>query len=102
MSREPVVPTHVYEPMARHIPVEHYRPTSCQCSHGHGPAPVQQIIVKQADPWLRYVLVGFSAAGIAALLLVGLVMTLVALGGCALCAAVAMKSFRGMFAPKKE
>ncbi|OEJ21072.1 hypothetical protein [Streptomyces subrutilus] len=102
MPRKPVVPTHVYEPMAQHLPVDQYRPSApmCQCGHGHG-QPVQQIIVKQADPWARYILLGFAGAGVALMIIAGTVALLIAGGACALCVAAAMKALRGAL-PAKE
>ncbi|MGW3628065.1 hypothetical protein [Streptomyces sp. NPDC000880] len=99
MSRKPVIPTNVYTPMAQHLPVEQYQAApACQCGHGHGPAqpPTQQIIIKQADPWLRYIAIGFAGAGIGLMLLAGLIVTLVAAGVCALCVAVLVRVARGM------
>lgn len=106
MPGKPVYPTNVYpyEPMARHLPVEQYHaapPTACQCGHGHV-QPVQQIIVNQADRWGRYVALGFAGAGIAVLLLVGLVVALVAVGACALCVAVAARALRGLSGDGKK
>ncbi|MFJ9416683.1 hypothetical protein ACIRPT_21175 [Streptomyces sp. NPDC101227] len=100
MPGKPVIPANVYpyEQMAQHMPVEQYHaavPATCQCGHGHG-QPVQQIIVKQADQWGRYVALGFAAAAIAVMLLVGLVVTLIAAGACALCIAVAARALRGL------
>ncbi|MET8696931.1 hypothetical protein ABZV65_30825 [Streptomyces bauhiniae] len=102
MSREPVTPTNVYQPMARHYPVEEYQQQHCQCGSGHGQAPVQNITIKQADPWLKYVAMGFAGAGVALLVFASLVATLIAAGACALCVAVAVKALRGLFNPKKE
>jgi hypothetical protein len=97
MSRKPVIPSAVYQPMAQHLPVEQYQAgAACQCGHGHGHPPAQQIIIKQADPWARYVAIGFAGAGIGLMFLVGLVVTLVAAGACALCAAVLLRTVRGI------
>ncbi|WP_406153162.1 hypothetical protein OG217_05560 [Streptomyces sp. NBC_01023] len=106
MPGKPVYPTTIYpyEQMAQHLPVEQYQggvPVSCQCGHGHG-QPVQQIIVKQADRWGRYVALGFAAATITVMLLVGLVVALVAAGACALCIAVAARALRGLFGGGKK
>ncbi|MGC5236849.1 hypothetical protein [Streptomyces albogriseolus] len=84
MPRNPVEPTHVYQPMAQHMPVEYYRPQPpvCQCG-GHAPVqpqqPVQQIIVKQTDPFARYLGLGFAAAAIGLMVVASLVITLVML-----------------------
>ncbi|MEU1895706.1 hypothetical protein [Streptomyces pristinaespiralis] len=103
MSRKPVIPKNVYQPMAQHMPVEQYHAAPvCQCGHGHPPAPAQTVIIKQADPWARYVALGFAGAGIGLMFLVGLVVTLIAAGVCALCVAVAIKSLRGIFRPKSK
>ncbi|MFG2864668.1 hypothetical protein [Streptomyces sioyaensis] len=106
MPGKPVVPANVYpyEQMAQHMPVEQYHapvPATCPCGHGHG-QPVQQITVKQADRWGRYVALGFAAATIAVMLLVGLVVALVAAGVCALCIAVAARALRGLFEGGKK
>ncbi|WP_435244271.1 hypothetical protein [Streptomyces sioyaensis] len=106
MPGKSVYPTNVYpyEQLAQHLPVEQYHgglPATCQCGHGHG-QPVQQIIVKEADRWGRYVALGFAGAGIALMLLVGLVVTLIAVGGCALCVAVAARALRGLFGGEKK
>ncbi|WP_413100867.1 hypothetical protein [Streptomyces sp. Inha503] len=63
---------------------------------------MQQIIVKQPDRWGRYVALGFAAAAIAVMLLIGLVVALVAAGVCALCIAVAARALRGLFGGKKK
>ncbi|MFG2761535.1 hypothetical protein [Streptomyces wuyuanensis] len=88
-----MIPTHVYQPMAQRMPVEKYRAMACQCGHaqGHGTAPVQQIVIKQADPWARYVAIGFAGGGIGLMFLAGLI---VAAGVCALCVAVLVRSAR--------
>ncbi|MYW67178.1 hypothetical protein GTY65_24370 [Streptomyces sp. SID8379] len=108
MPGKPVYPTNVYpypyEQLAQHLPVEQYQaglPASCQCGHGHGPA-VQQIIVKQPDRWGRYLAIGFAAASITVMLLVGLVVTLIAAGACALCVAFAARMLRGLVGGKKK
>lgn len=106
MPGKPLHPTNVYpyEQMAQHLPAEQYHgtlPTSCQCGHGHCQA-VQQIIVKEADRWGRYVALGFAGAGIALMVLVGLVVTLIAVGVCALCVAVAARALRGLFGGEKK
>ncbi|GAA3381228.1 hypothetical protein GCM10020367_71690 [Streptomyces sannanensis] len=98
MPRKPVIPSNVYRPMAQHYPVDRYQAGACQYGHGHGQAPVQQIVIKQADPWVRYVAIGFAGAGIGLMLLAGLVVTLVAAGACAICVAVLVRSARWMFA----
>lgn len=106
MPRNPVEPTHVYQPMAQHMPVEYYRPQQpvCQCG-GHAQAqpqqPVQQIIVKQADPFARYLGLGFAAAAIGLMVMASLVITLVALGFCALCFAAVAWVVRPMIQRKK-
>ncbi|RZU28299.1 hypothetical protein EV284_6465 [Streptomyces sp. BK022] len=101
MSREPVIPTSVYQPMATHYPVEEYQAQHCQCGHSHSQAPVQNITIKQADPWLRYIGVGFAGAGIGLLVFASIVATLIAAGACALCVAVATWALRGLFNGKK-
>ncbi|MFE1206277.1 hypothetical protein ACFW5V_31840 [Streptomyces sp. NPDC058762] len=103
MSRKPVIPTNVYPgTMAPHVPAELYQAAhGCTCGHAHGQAPVQQIVIKQADPWLRYISIGFAAAAIGLLLLVGIVAALIAAGACALCVAAAAKALRGLAGGKK-
>lgn len=106
MSRKPVVPTNVYPGiMASHMPVEQYQAThGCTCghSHGHGQAPVQQIIIKQSDPWVRYMAIGFAGASIGLLVLASVVATLIAAGLCALCVAVATWAVRALLSGRKE
>ncbi|MFZ3557169.1 hypothetical protein [Streptomyces sp. BH055] len=107
MPGKPVVPTNVYpyQQMAPHIPAEHYQgglPATCQCGHGHNQATVQQIIVKQPDQWGRYLAIGFAGVAVAVMLLVGLVMTLLAVGACALCVAVAARSLRCLLGGGKK
>jgi hypothetical protein len=91
--------------MAPHMPIEQYQAAhGCTCghSHGHGQAPVQQIIIKQADPWLRYMSIGFAAATIGLLVLASVVATLVAAGLCALCVAVATWGLRTLLSGRKD
>ncbi|MFD3514866.1 hypothetical protein [Streptomyces sp. NPDC058657] len=101
MPGKPVYPTNVYpyEQMAQHLPAEQYHgalSANCQC--GHSPSqPVQQIVVKEADRWGRYLAIGFAAATTAVMLLVGLVVALIAAGACALCIAVAARALKGLF-----
>lgn len=104
MSGQPVNPAHVYKQMAPHLPAEQFPAgPACQCGHGHAHQPVQQVVIKQADPWARYLTIGFAGAGIALMLLAGLIVALIALGLCALCVAVAVRALRGMFdKPKKD
>jgi hypothetical protein len=100
MPRKPVIPTNVYQPMATHYPVEQYQAAqACTCGHAHGhQTPVQQqIIIKQTDPWLRYLLIGFGGAGIGLVVFASIVAMLIAGGACALCVAVAARSLRGLF-----
>jgi hypothetical protein len=65
---------------------------------------VQQIIVKQSDPWLRYISIAFAAGTIGLMVIIGFVFALIAAGVCALCVAAAAKALRALFskeAPKK-
>ncbi|MFP3991031.1 hypothetical protein U9R90_26895 [Streptomyces sp. E11-3] len=57
--------------------------------------------MKQTDRWGRYLALGFAAATITVLLLVGLVVALIAAGMCALCVAVAARSLRALFSGGK-
>ncbi|WP_330248628.1 MULTISPECIES: hypothetical protein [unclassified Streptomyces] len=88
MPGKPLIPTHVqpYQQMAQHLPVEQYHAAlACQCGHGHSPQPVQQqIIVKQSDPWVRYIAMGFAGAGVALMMFASQIATLIAAGACAL------------------
>ncbi|MEE1764384.1 hypothetical protein [Streptomyces sp. SP18BB07] len=105
MSRKPLIPTNVYQPMAQHLPVEQYQTAqACTCdhAHGHGQAPVQQIIIKQSDPWVRYMAIGFAGASVGLLVLASVVATLVAAGLCALCVAVATWALRALFSSRKD
>ncbi|GGZ95018.1 hypothetical protein ACFOOM_13990 [Streptomyces echinoruber] len=84
------------------MPIEQYQAAhGCTCGHSHGQAPVQQIIIKQSDPWLRYISIGFAAATIGLLVLAGVVAALIAAGACALCVAVAVKALCGLFSGKE-
>jgi hypothetical protein len=103
VARKSVVPTNVYPGnMAPHLPLDQYQQQAlqhCQCghAHGHGPAPVQQqIIIKQSDPWQKYMAMGFAGAGIGLIVFASVVAMLVAAGLCALCVAVAMWAIRGL------
>ncbi|PNG18881.1 hypothetical protein C1J00_28650 [Streptomyces cahuitamycinicus] len=100
-----MIPTNVYPgTMAPHMPIEQYQAAhGCACghSHGHGQAPVQQIVIKQADPWLRYMGIGFAAASIGLLVFVSIVAALIAAGVCALCVAVAARALRGLLSGKE-
>ncbi|MET8717382.1 hypothetical protein ABZV52_29900 [Streptomyces sp. NPDC004735] len=99
MSRKPVTPTNVYpyKQMAPHVPTEQYNATAmCQCGHGHMPATVQNITVKQTDPFVRYMAMGLAGACIGLLVLASVVATLIAAGLCALCVAVATWAVRAM------
>ncbi|MFC9280851.1 hypothetical protein [Streptomyces collinus] len=104
MSSKPVVPTNVYPgTMAPHMPIEQYRAAhGCTCGHGHGQAPVQQIIVKQSDPWVRYMAIGFAGASIGLLVLASVVAALIAAGLCALCVAVATWALRALLSGRKD
>lgn len=107
MARKSVVPTNVYPGnMAPHLPVEQYQQAleHCQCghAHGHGQAPVQQIIIKQSDPWLRYLLIAFGGAGIGLMVFASIVAMLIAAGVCALCVTVASYALRGLLSGGKE
>ncbi|MER5843470.1 hypothetical protein ABT099_24870 [Streptomyces prasinus] len=98
MPHEPVIPTNVYPgSMAPHMPVEQYQAHGCTCgyAHGHG-QPVQQIVIKQSDPWLRYLAMGFAGAGIGLIVFASVVAMLIAAGACALCFAVATRALRGL------
>lgn len=98
MSRKPVIPTNVYPgTMAPHVPVEQYQPAhGCTCGHSHAQAPVQQIVIKQPDPWVRYMAIGFAGASLGLLILASVVATLIAAGLCALCVAVATWALRAV------
>lgn len=97
MSHEPVTPTEIYPGnMAPHMPIEQYRAThGCTCGYAHG-QPMQPIVIRQPDPWLRYASIGFTAACIGLLVFVSIVATLIAAGLCALCVAVAAYALRGL------
>jgi len=62
---------------------------------------VQQIIIKQSDPWLRYIGIGFAAAAIGLLVFVSIVAALIAAGVCALCVAIAARALRSLFSGKE-
>lgn len=106
MSRKPVIPTNVYPgTIAPHMPAELYQAQhGCTCghAHGHGQAPVQQIVIKQSDPWVRYMAIGFAGASIGLLVLASVVATLIAAGLCALCVAVATWGLRALVSGRKE
>ncbi|MHC3456065.1 hypothetical protein [Streptomyces prasinus] len=90
MPHEPVIPTNIYPGnMAPHMPVEQYQ------AHGHG-QPMQQIVIKQSDPWLKYLAMGFAGAGIGLIVFASVVAMLIAAGACALCFAVATRALRGL------
>lgn len=107
MPRQPVTPTHVfpYGQMAPHLPAEQYHAApACTCGHGHGPvpAPVQNITIKQNDPWVRYMAMGFAGAGIGLMVFASIVATLIAAGLCALCVAVATWAVRALVSSRSE
>lgn len=106
MARKPIAPTNVYPGgIAPHLPVEQYQQTlqHCQCghSHGHGQAPVQQIIIKQSDPWLRYLLIAFGGAGVGLLVFASIIATMLAAGVCALCFAAAARTLRSLLGARQ-
>ncbi|CAM5237134.1 hypothetical protein [Streptomyces griseomycini] len=100
MPHEPVIPSNVYPGnMAPHMPIEQYRAAhGCTCghAHGHGQVPAQQIIIKQSDPWVKYLAMGFAGAGIGLMVFASVVAMLIAAGVCALCVAVASWALRGL------
>lgn len=103
MPRKPVTPTNVYPygQMAPHLPAEQYNATAvCQCGHGHAPAHVQNITVKQTDPFVRYMAMGLAGASIGLLVLASVVATLIAVGLCALCVAVATWAVRALLSSR--
>ncbi|MFG2408797.1 hypothetical protein ACGFR8_31525 [Streptomyces brevispora] len=107
MPRQPVIPTNVttYGQMAPHLPAEQYHAApACTCSHGHGAAPatVQNITIKQSDPWIRYMAMGFAGAGISLMVFASIVATLIAAGMCALCVAVAAWAVRALVSSRSE
>lgn len=104
MSGKPVIPTNVYPgDIAPHMPIEQYQAAhGCTCGHSHGQAPVQQIVIRQSDPWLKYVAMGFAGAGIGLIVFASVVAMLIAGGACALCVAVAVKALRGLFSGKES
>ncbi|MFE3644833.1 hypothetical protein ACFXOM_28305 [Streptomyces sp. NPDC059169] len=102
MSRKPVIPTNVYPgTMAPHMPIEQYQ-AGHACTCGHGQAPVQQIVIKQSDPWARYMAIGFAGASIGLLVLASVVAALIAAGLCALCVAAATWALRALLSTRKE
>lgn len=107
MSREPVVPTRVYPGgIAPHMPVEEYQTHhACTCGHGHAvqaQAPAQPIIIKQSDPWVRYMAMGFAGAAVGLMVFASVVAMLIAAGLCALCFAAATWALRGLLGAWKE